>query len=30
MRLEGAMSLKELRAKEAELKKDQKIVFYCA
>ncbi|HPZ76679.1 MAG TPA: ArsR family transcriptional regulator [Thermosynergistes sp.] len=30
MRLEGAMSLKELRAKEAELKKDQEIVFYCA
>ncbi|MDI3499944.1 MAG: hypothetical protein PWP50_988 [Synergistaceae bacterium] len=30
MCLEGAMSLKELRAKEAELKKDQEIVFYCA
>ncbi len=29
MRLEGAMSLKELRAKEAELKKDQEIIFYC-
>jgi rhodanese-related sulfurtransferase len=30
MCLEGAMSLKELRAKETELKKDQEIVFYCA
>lgn len=30
MHLEDAISLKELRAKEAELRKDQEIVFYCA
>ena len=28
--LEGAISLAELRAKSADLTKDQEIIFYCA
>ena len=30
VRLEGAISLKELRSREKDLNKDQKIIFYCA
>ena len=30
VRLEGAISLKELRSRETDLNKDQKIIFYCA
>jgi rhodanese-related sulfurtransferase len=30
MRLEGALSLKELEGRLAELSKDQEIIFYCA
>lgn len=30
MRLEGALSLKELEGRLAKLSKDQEIIFYCA
>jgi hypothetical protein len=30
IRLEGALSLGELQAREATLPKDQSIIFYCA
>ena len=29
-RLEGAISLADLRAKEKSLRKDQEVIFYCA
>jgi len=30
MRLEGAISIQEFRARRATLPKDQEIIFYCA